>query len=532
MRARILFAKCAVVAAAIFLLGGPSAYSQNVQHLSVPQPGGMPGMPVMTGIVRATNGMTVSWDGPAGYYQLQQKSNLEDSKWVAVGKATNLVRRATITPLSSNAFFRVSGPASRYAGAQVCAECHAAIHTTELRTAHAGAFTNAAFVAGGGQTNGACLVCHTVGYGLPTGFVSKSKTPLLAGVQCESCHGPAAPHAANPDDPIAVPRVELAATVCGGCHTGSMQPTYDEWLTSGHAEVVAEALDAMNSSTTDLNNCGRCHSESVRWSLLKGIPLPVGDANVSLGCVTCHDPHQVTANPAQLRNPVASTADYSITASGNFTNQYNAGINICGQCHNDLASSWTNSIAPPHHSPQYNMLLGTVGVLDTTLPPNQPGSHALLVTNQCVQCHMQTADSAGGQPANTGHSFRIELYDTCLQCHPFMPEALAAFTKAGISNQIQQVKSDLDLWATSKAPDQLRTNYLARAWEYTTPGDLSPGGPGPTDAEQALIPENIRKARYNLYVVLYDGSYGIHNINFATTLLETAESWIREQLNQ
>ena len=310
MGARIHLASHTVVAGAMILLAVPSARAQAVQHLSVPQPGGMPGLPVMTGIERATNGMTVTWDGPSGYYQVFEKPTLGDSKWAAVGKATNLTRRATITLVSSNAFFKVSGPSPRYAGAQACAECHGPIHTTELRTAHAGAFTNADFVAEGGQTNGACLVCHTVGFGLPTGFVSKSKTPLLEGVQCESCHGPAAAHAANPDDPIAVPRVELAATVCGGCHTGSQHPTYDEWATSGHATVVPGALSSMTASATNLNNCGRCHSGSVRVSLLNGTPLPADDFNVALGCVTCHNPHQVTANPAQLRNPVASTANY------------------------------------------------------------------------------------------------------------------------------------------------------------------------------------------------------------------------------
>ena len=171
-----------------------------------------------------------------------------------------------------------------------------------------------------------------------------------------------------------------------------------------------------------------------------------------------------------------------------------------------------------------------MGVLDTNSAPDQPGSHALRVTNQCVQCHMQTADAAGGQAAISGHSFRIELYNTCLQCHPFMPELLVEFTKTGISNQMQQVKSDLDLWAMADAPESLWAKYGTRAWEYTTPGDLSPGGPGPTAAEQALIPENIRLARYDLYVVLYDGSFGIHNILYATSLLDKAETWVQGEL--
>ena len=60
-----------------------------------------------------------------------------------------------------------------------------------------------AFKAAGGQTNSSCLPCHTVGYGLPTGFSFTNKngvfsyTTNLAGVQCENCHGPAANHAAS-----------------------------------------------------------------------------------------------------------------------------------------------------------------------------------------------------------------------------------------------------------------------------------------------------------------------------------------------
>ncbi len=39
-----------------------------------------------------------------------------------------------------------------------------------------------------------CLPCHTTGYGKPGGFESIEKTPGLAGVQCEVCHGAGQPY--------------------------------------------------------------------------------------------------------------------------------------------------------------------------------------------------------------------------------------------------------------------------------------------------------------------------------------------------
>ena len=91
----------------------------------------------------------------------------------------------------------------------------------------------------------------------------------------------------------------------------------------------------------------------------------------------------------------------------------------------------------------------------------------------------------------------------------------------------------MNQWAVTKAPAILGTaQYGTRAWEYTVPGTLSPGGPGPNAAQQELIPDNIKKARFNLYLVLYDGSLGVHNFNYSGLLLDTAQDWVDQALSQ
>ena len=508
------------LASVSYALSTPDLLAQNVQHLSITQPGGMPGRPLITGITVGTTNVTVTWDGPSGYYQLFQNRDLANPHWQAVGPRTNLSRRAVLPGSASGAVFRISGPAPHYVGWQNCTECHQPTYQEVSKTGHAQALVDLKQV--GQETNAACLPCHTVGYGVPTGFVSTTKTPHLAGVQCENCHGVAGNHAANPDDPTVRPRVELAATVCGGCHT----PTFNQWQTSGHATVVED----MNPSNR-IDSCGRCHSGSVREALLEGNPLPVGDANVPIACGTCHDAHSDTGFPAQLMNPEFSTNNYFIKTSGTFASQYNPDINLCAQCHNHRGADWKSNSRAPHHSPQYNILLGNVGELASGPSQFAPATHGLAITNQCVGCHMQKgAPQDQYHPALHGHSFAVDKYDACEQCHS-QPAGLVEFTKSVVSGQIQDIKSALDLWGQTKAPEPLRTKYGALAWEYTTPGDLSPAGSGPTSDEQALIPVTIQKARFNLYLVLYDGSFGVHNGPFSLTLLDAAQAWVQAELN-
>jgi hypothetical protein len=103
--------------------------------------------------------------------------------------------------LSSTTFVRGDAPA--YVGAKKCRACHMRQYTTWAATKMAAAFDvlkpGAAAAAKTKMkvdprkdyTHDAnCLGCHTTGFGKPGGFRSIEETPDLAGVQCESCHGP------------------------------------------------------------------------------------------------------------------------------------------------------------------------------------------------------------------------------------------------------------------------------------------------------------------------------------------------------
>jgi len=489
---------------------------------------------------------------------------------VALGKATNLTSTATITKLYNSAFFRVAGPAPKYAGYKSCIECHNNICRYVTNTAHATAFSKPAFKAAGGQNNASCLPCHTVGYGLPTGFVNATTTPQLAGVQCENCHGPAANHAANENDPTVRPRVDIAATVCGGCHSASHTaynnaPTFEEWSASGHAAVVPDVLQVMSTSTNNIRSCGVCHSGSARLAMIGGYnpaATLTKDYNVPITCAVCHNPHQTNGSPDQLRNPVSSTNAFRLTSVDTatvaaFSNKYNANINInlCGQCHNDRGAAWTDTSRAPHHSVQYNFLLGSVGELLGGPATFNPGSHAGLpssavyslsgqfyLTNQCASCHMQ-ADSSDAD----NHSFAVTSDNICYNCHITPPEVLEKYyLTPAISNGVTTLLTALNRWAATKAPVALQTNGVV-AWEYTSPGGLtwqtnsagnviswSLANPvtftGPNTAGQALIPDQVKRTRFNLYLVLNDGSFGVHNPTLALNLLNAAGIWMVQVL--
>lgn len=134
-----------------------------------------------------------------------------------------------------------------YVGNSKCRFCHRLFFVGRKHDLHD--FTTQKLFQSKNDKNPRCLVCHSTGYGIDTGFVSMQISPRLANVQCEGCHGPGSVHIklakakigtkandiirgflAGPDNPKKLKKM------CISCHTGrwnnsyhSLQEAYDSY---------------------------------------------------------------------------------------------------------------------------------------------------------------------------------------------------------------------------------------------------------------------------------------------------------------
>jgi hypothetical protein len=101
--------------------------------------------------------------------------------------------------LGLNAIEHPSG--RRFAGSEVCADCHGTASQIHEQTPHAHATKTLVDLDPSRQYDPECLSCHTTGwhpqnyFPFVSGYRSLEKTPQLTSNGCENCHGPAKRHA-------------------------------------------------------------------------------------------------------------------------------------------------------------------------------------------------------------------------------------------------------------------------------------------------------------------------------------------------
>lgn len=415
-----------------------------------------------------------------------------------------------------------SGLTGQYIGSERCSLCHVNTHSDWADTLHAEAYDTLERIGQAGNAN--CIGCHTVGFGEEGGFVNRATTNDLAGVGCESCHGPARAHVENITDRSQDPVIDISADVCGTCHTGTHHPTFDEFQTSLHAQIDSHVADGIIAGQSGrLNSCGQCHSgDFVYQALIQGetvnddafAGVPAEDLN-GITCAVCHDPHARTNNAVdpgdgrdfQLRWPEVASPLPTNTVDA-VTNPLR--YNICGQCHHSRGREWTSTSRGPHHSIQANMYVGEMPVPEDTDPLvlSRVSVHTF-ANEQCATCHMYRKDFEDElAPAIAGHSFEVNN-ESCATsgCHPSSAQALQAQTilQTETQSRIDGIKARLGDPAT---------------WEYS-----AEGGP----ADQSGLSDNILKIRFLLKYVEYDGSLGIHNPAYSRDILDLAEQLLDDE---
>lgn len=130
------------------------------------------------------------------------KQEYQNYQHLALEQTNHLLKKPSGNPLG-------------FVGSFVCQSCHPNAFKTWKSSAHASALPT--LQKNKKDKNYECLSCHTVGLGKKDGFKNPQATPELAGVGCESCHGPRKHHLASPTQKQQSP-IQEAKKSCTGCH--------------------------------------------------------------------------------------------------------------------------------------------------------------------------------------------------------------------------------------------------------------------------------------------------------------------------
>ncbi len=132
-------------------------------------------------------------------------------------------------------------PNNGYVGNAACQACHADEYSQWSLTAHAVAYET--LVRKRRHFYAECVSCHVTGFGYESGFrIGDETRKPMAGVGCESCHGPGREHVSNPrPDTI---RRETTDAACRQCHTPEHHPGFE--LVADHLRKTVDHSRAIS----------------------------------------------------------------------------------------------------------------------------------------------------------------------------------------------------------------------------------------------------------------------------------------------
>lgn len=458
----------------------------------------------------------------------------------------------------------VDDPDMTYIGAagEDCAHCHSIPANEWPETAHAGAYDA---LSADAQENPYCLQCHTTGvdvhvefgatefpegedmYGYDDYFgvdteEAAARRAELENVQCESCHGPFGPvgDAGFSDHKLEInlsthyDEVEGEFTAaCAPCHQtqlrewGGFDRDTGEYLgdeyRSGHASAAGGDFEAFQDEHYAHGSCGECHSAEGFISRMD--PNYAGgefhsDEVHFIGCVACHDPHSAD-NQHQVRTVGLVEVEYHL---GYEPQQAGYGLmdtgtpsQLCASCHHarrdtdHVLNQIENGYAHfgPHSSPQMDMFLGYGSYEIDGFDYEREVVHqnaGAFEENFCVTCHMTEFVTIHGED-NTEHLTH--------DFNPVGPEGDRDFNKCGPCHDPGTAEGYFN---DKTSETEALMNQLAQDLGYADWMDFDDN----FDSQADGVTPDMRKAAYALAFVISDGTMGMHNWEYAQSLLQNA----------
>jgi DmsE family decaheme c-type cytochrome len=247
-----------------------------------------------------------------------------------------------------------------------------------------------------------CMACHTeAGEHLANTPHGSKAFARLSAQGCESCHGPAAAHTENPDDPALRPAMDKLSPaqlskVCQSCHSGRQQMFWHGSVhakrglscASCHSIHSFKSADAQLKAANTVDACVSCHKD-VRAEMWKTSHHPIREGKIT--CADCHNPHGSTT-PKMIRAASVNDLCYSCHADkrGPFLWEHAPVRENCMTCH------------VPHGSNHIKLQRTSVPYL-------------------CQQCHSNTRHPGtlydGTTLADQSRASNREFNRGCTDCH-------------------------------------------------------------------------------------------------------------------
>ena len=410
-----------------------------------------------------------------------------------------------------------------------CGLCHSSQKNDWQETGHATFFELALNGLISSHYGSQCISCHTTGYDenannngfddrefiLPdTLYMGQWDTLLLqypdamklAGIQCESCHGPGDAHKSGniSDSKIAL---DYHIDVCAVCHDSGIYHIYPEqWKFSPHT---------ISSPTFSIDRigCQNCHTGEGFVQSLKGESV-IEDPYEPISCAVCHDPHS-NENEHYLRTVEASLANGEIITDGGKGQ-------LCMNCHRSrqdaiiYVEEYLSHLSlnfGPHYSPQADILTASnVPTFGETLPSTP---HLAACENSCIDCHMATVPYVDDIPLVGSHTFAVtdttgvDNVAICEKCHESFGVSFKDM-KYYIANNADQDGDGIEEGLQFEVQGLLDT--LASLLPKNSQNEVEIN-----DSSVTLVEA---EAAYNYFLVKEDGSFGIHNPAFTVSLLK------------